>query len=105
MSHQSAVGKAGKTRVGDQPHTFMQALSHQSIIGKHQFLHAGGAFYALVADHQHVAGNDLSGLDRRKGLAVIVKASGAAAEAAHLLRYAGGTDDGAAGGQISLQNF
>ena len=55
-----APGAAGEAAVGDQAHALAQALADQRAGGRQHLGHARAALGAQVAQHHHVAGDDLA---------------------------------------------
>jgi len=55
MANHHAVGTAGETPIGDEPHRISQSLANEGGSGRKHFAHAGPSFGALVAYHHHIA--------------------------------------------------
>ena len=102
MADHHAPGAAGKTPVRNQTHGFAHALTDQRTGGCQHFLHAGAAFGAFVADHQHIAVFDLLRHDRIHGLALGVEHTRRAGDFGRF--QSGDLGHTAFGRQVAFQN-
>ena len=60
MADNETVCAAGETAIGDQRDFLAKTLAHNGGGGRQHFTHAGAAFGTLIADHDHVALDDIA---------------------------------------------
>ena len=94
--------RAREAPVGDQRHLVAQALADERRRDVQHLAHSRPAGWALVADHDHVAGGDRARLDR--GEAVLLRVEHPRRPAVPQALVAGELDDAAVGSEVASQN-
>ena len=99
-----AGGAAGETAISQQCAFLAQPFGFQVAGGVEHFLHARAAFGAFVANHHHVAGNDLITKDGAYRRVLGFEDPGAAGELEDGIVHPGGFHDAAALGDVAVQH-
>src|SRR5205814_1604441 len=102
VSNNKAVTAAGEAPVGDQSHLRSQASSGDGARRAEHLGHAGRPAWALLADHDYVAGAHPTGENRPGGALLALEHTRRPLEACPLL--AGDLGDGALGGEVPVQD-